>query len=274
MPEAYEILERLRKLAAKDNRPAMLPAEARGASALFSFVTRERERIAGVAFPRMAIIVIVEGGKELVTMGRQMRFAAGTVLVMPAGWRGDVVNDPDEKSGVYRAIFINFPDALVEQARRTVPPERTWSGLDIPLDPVLSAAIHHAGEGITAGTLPAVLIEHRVMEVLMVLSLRGALPPKAETTADAVSALIRWQPERAWTADLIAAALGTSNATLRRRLAREQTSLRRVMAEARTGLGARLLSEDGLSLSEAAFAAGYRSPRRFAERLRAINGAA
>lgn len=269
MLEAQHILERLQKLAAKDNRPLALPEVAERSSALFTFVTRERERIAGCAFPRASIVAIVEGSKELVTMGRQMRFGAGTVLVLPGGWQGDVVNDPDPASGVYRAIFIGFPDELVARAARSFPPQRPVRPIDLPLDTALAAAIHHAGDGIAAGTLPPALIEHRVMEVLMVLGMRGVLPVKPTTTSDAVRTLIRWQPDRAWTADAIAAELGTSNATLRRRLAEEATSLRDLLAEVRVDLVAALLSEDGFSLREAALAAGYRSPRRFAERMRA-----
>jgi AraC-like DNA-binding protein len=268
MSEGRHILERLQKLAAKDNRPRELPEGGERASALFSFVTRERERIAGCAFPRASIVVIVEGSKDVITMGRHLRFAAGTLLALPAGWQGDVVNNPDPETDVYRAIFIDFPDDLVGRAAHASPPQRNTGQLDLPLDSVLSSAIQHAGEGIIAGNLPAALIEYRVMEILMVLGMRGALPVQAKTTSDAVRALVRWQPERAWTADAIADALATSNATLRRRLAGEATSLRVLIAEVRVGLAKAMLAEDGLSLREAALAAGYRSPRRFAERMR------
>jgi AraC-like DNA-binding protein len=103
----------------------------------------------------------------------------------------------------------------------------------------------------------------------MVLGLCSALPARTGSLGDGVRALVRWQPDRAWTADMIAAELGTSNATLRRRLAEEGASLRTLLAEVRVGLAQTMLSEDGLSLREAALAAGYRSPRRFAERMRA-----
>ncbi|MCJ9760559.1 AraC family transcriptional regulator, partial [Agrobacterium sp. SHOUNA12C] len=173
MPEAHQILEKLRRLAGKDNRPAVMPADGKSYSTLFTFVTRQRERIAGSAFAHVSIVVLIEGYKEVLSMGRHLRLPAGTVLVLPAGWRGDVVNDPDPQSGVYRAIFISFPDELVRRAIRAFPPARTASQIDLPLDPVLAAAIHHAGDGIASGELPAELIEHRLMEVLMVLGMRG-----------------------------------------------------------------------------------------------------
>lgn len=268
MPEAQQILDRLRRLAAKDNRPSIPIAEIRGASSLFTFVTHARERIAGCAFSRASIVVIVEGAKEVVSMGRHLRFMAGTVLVLPGGWRGDVVNDPDPQTGAYRAIFIDFPDDLVRRATRTFPLVKTEPRFSLPLDPMLATAIHHAGEGIASGALPRELMEHRVMEVLIVLGMRGALPLKPETMTGRVRALIRWQPDRAWTAELIAGELGTSNATLRRRLADEGTGLREVMTTERIALAKTMLAEDEMSLNEVALAAGYRSTRRFADRLR------
>jgi AraC-like DNA-binding protein len=271
MPGAHAILDRLRLLAARDNRPAMPISEITGASALFTFVTHERERIAGCAFSRMSIVAIVEGAKEVVTMGRHLRFQAGTVLVLPAGWRGDVVNDPDPRSGAYRAVFIDFPNALLRRAAAGLPPQRGAGRLDIGLDAVLAAAIHHAGEGIAAGNLPLPLVEHRLTEVLMVLGMRGVLPVLPETVAGTVRALVRWQPERAWTADLIAAELATSNATLRRRLSEEGASLRDILASERMALAKTMLGADGVSLREAALASGYRSPRRFAERMRSAS---
>jgi AraC-like DNA-binding protein len=268
MPAAHLILDRLRHLAARDNRPTVPIAELTGASALFTFVTHERERIAGCAFSRTSIVAIVEGAKELVSMGRHLRFRAGTVLVLPAGWRGDVVNDPDAQTGAYRAIFIDFPDALVRRSAAAFPSKPGAGRLDIGLDAVLAAAIHHAGEGIADGNLGETLLEHRLMEVLMVLGMRGALPVLSETVADSVRALVRWQPDRPWTADLIAAELATSNATLRRRLSEEGASLRDILASERVALAKTMLTADGLSLREAALASGYRSPRRFAERMR------
>lgn len=274
MSESHLILDRLHRLVAEDRRPQAPLSARRGASSLFSFVTHRRERIAGAAFSRLSIVVIVEGSKELLSMGRQQRFAAGTMLVLPPGWSGDVVNDPDPATGAYRAIFIDFPDALVRRAEAAFPPPRGPFRLDLALDAASIDAIRHAGDGLMDACLPAPLVEHRVLEILMVLGMRGALPARAETTADAVGALVRWQPDRAWTADRIAAELGTSNATLRRRLGLEGTSLRAVIAAERIARAETMLTEDGLSLREVALATGYRSPRRFAERRRAVHGSA
>jgi AraC-like DNA-binding protein len=270
MSEHQLILDRLHRFAAEDRRPPGPLVDRQSASSLFSFVTHQRERIAGAAFGRLSIVVIVEGAKELFSMGRRQRFAAGTILVLPGGWRGDVVNEPDPASGAYRAIFIDFPDVLVRRAQSCLPPVRGPARLATTLDGAAADAIRHAGDGIADGDLPAMLVEHRLLEVLTVLGLRGALPQRPETTVEAVRALVRWQPEGPWTADRIAAELGTSNATLRRRLALEGSSLRVAIADERIAVAEAMLAEDGASLREAALASGYRSPRRFAERRRAV----
>ncbi|MDQ0474977.1 helix-turn-helix domain-containing protein [Labrys wisconsinensis] len=274
MTEVNPALAALRRMAQKDSRPPALPMAAGGPS-LFAFVACARERIAGTVLPRPSLVVVLEGAKELVAMGRPLRVGAGHAVALPAGWQGDVVNDPDPDTGFYRAIFLDFAETLVLGAHRAHPEWRVAAHgrrAEVALDPLLTAAIHHAAEGI-AGGLPPLLVEHRQMEILLILGMRGVLPLRpgagAASSAEAVRALVRWQPDRAWTADLLAAELGTSNATLRRRLAREGQALRALLAEERTALGRRMLREDGASLREAALAAGYLSPRRFAERLRA-----
>ena len=182
MSEAHHhILEKLRRLAAKDNRPTTTPIGINSYSSLFTFVTRERERIAGSAFSQVSIVAILEGSKDILSMGRHRRFPAGTAIVLPAGWSGDVVNDPDPQSGIYRAIFITFPDDLVRRAAKAFPPAHIASQIDLPLDSLLATAVQHAGEGIANGGLPIALIEHRLLEVLMVLGMRGALPGSPET---------------------------------------------------------------------------------------------
>jgi AraC-like DNA-binding protein len=107
--------------------------------------------------------------------------------------------------------------------------------------------------------------------------MRGLLPLRpqsgAQSTADAVRALVRWQPDRSWTADLLSAEFGMSNATLRRKLSREGASLRTLLAEERMAAASTMLMDERASIREAALAAGYLSPRRFIERFREIQGA-
>lgn len=274
------IIALLLRLAQDDTR-ARSAADPLAAPALCAFVAHARERLAAVTLSRAALILVLEGAKELVVSGRRLQFSAGAAIALPAGWRGEVVNDPDGTTGVYRALCLDFPAELILRTHRAHP---HWVGRTLPLerrmrarlDAVLGAAVHHFAEGLALPDLPPPILEHRAMEVLMALVGQGALPlqPHAGVTgaSEAVSRLVSWDPERDWTADALAAELGLSNATLRRRLAGEGTSLRRVIAAARMTLAETLLRDDAMSVREAALATGYASPSRFARRFKAERG--
>lgn len=271
-------MQALKRFAIADTRPVSLLRVTTRPS-MFAFVARQTERIADVFLPRASLIIVLEGAKTLVTMGRQMHFAAGSAIALPGAWRGDVVNRPDDTSGVYRALFLDFSEALVLGAHRAHPEWQVRPGapnIEVALDPVLVGAVLHAADGITAQALPAVLVDHRIMEVLLILGMRGALPLSphagAQSMADAVRALVRWHPDRPWTADLIAATLGTSNATLRRKLSQDGQALRTLLAQERMASAAALLKTTGVSIRDAALASGYQSPRRFVERFKALQG--
>ncbi|SDG36560.1 helix-turn-helix domain-containing protein [Paraburkholderia phenazinium] len=147
----------------------------------------------------------------------------------------------------------------------------------MPLDSLLIGAIHHAADGIASESIPSILADHRIMEVLLILGMRGVLPlrPLAGTQSmtEAVRELVRWRPDHPWTAELLSAELGTSNATLRRKLTYEGQSLRALLAKERMTAAAAMLKAERVSLRDAALASGYRSPRRFVERFRHIEGA-
>ncbi len=163
-------------------------------------------------------------------------FPAGTVLVLPAGWRGDVVNDPDPQSGVYRAIFISFPNELVRRAIRAFPPGHVASQIDLPLDPVLAAAIHHAGEGIASGIAGR---PDRASPDGGADGARHARGPALFARKQRLRPCARWYagsrtaPGRRI---LSPPSSAPATATLRRRLSQEGSSLRDLMTSERVAL--------------------------------------
>ncbi|WP_223881583.1 helix-turn-helix domain-containing protein [Affinibrenneria salicis] len=274
MHNQTDAITRLTDFVRQDNRPDGARHIAEEGAALFSFVTHSKERIADVVLRQPSLVVILEGAKQLVTMGRNMTFPAHTALALPAGWRGDVVNAPDARSGVYRAIFIRFPQRLITHTFRAHP---EWQAtpythrLSVPLDTPLIQAVHHAAEGITDPALPATLIEHRVMEVLLILDMKKALPlrpvNRSASITETVRLLFRWHPEQNWTLDALAAELGMSNATLRRKLMREGAGIRVLLTEERMSQAMIMLKDEGMAMHDVALAAGYRSVRRFRQQL-------
>lgn len=275
-PMFGDFLQRLTAHVGRDRRPPATPAAGPG---LWSFVCRDQERLISVRVQNTALVVVVEGVKE-VTDGRGThRFPAGSAMLLTPGWSGTVVNEPDPSSGHYRALVLDFPVDLVRRLLRAHPPtltaQRTTGDLRVPLTPTLVEAVLHAASGLSSG-LGQRLAEHRCMEVLLALLEGGVwwlgrgLPGSA---SEAVRQLVRTHPERSWTAARLACDIGTSVGTLRRRLLDEGTSLRSILREERVAHARHLLESEGLTVQQAAEACGYASRSHFARRVRAATGA-
>lgn len=275
-----DTIHRLLRHAARDRRPG--GGERPERPELWAFVARDRERLAEIAIQRTALIVVLEGGKEVTDIRGTRRFAAGEAMLIPAGWTGTVVNEPNPSTGHYRALVLEFPGEMVRRllsAHAAPPPAkgRRQPDLAVVLTPTLAEAVHHAATGLAAAEpLPRTIVEHRCMEVLLALLEEGTwwLGPVAPTgVADAVRQLVRAYPDRPWTADSVARELGLSSGTLRRRLAEEDCSVRRLLTEERMAHARHLLESEGMPVQQAAEVCGYASRSHFARRLRAVAGA-
>ena len=84
------------------------------------------------------------------------------------------------------------------------------------------------------------------------------------STAERVLRLLRSDLSHDWQAEDIAAQLAMSGATLRRKLAGEKLSFRRLLQDARMEQALGLISSSPQALGEIAAACGYQSPSRFA----------
>lgn len=245
-----------------------------------ALVARERERVARLRIRRAALVLVIEGSKELVRGGRSVLLTAGRAIGLPAGWTGDVVNVPNDTSGIYRALFVDFPPDLVTRALRAHPGWRRSTGAAARApaapSPLLVEAVAHLAVGLRSEATPRHVIEHRAMEVLLAMGDSGMLATAGKaiegSVQDAVRELLRWRPDHPWTAEGLGHELGMSQATLRRRLALEGASLRRLVSEERMALGRVMILEEGSSVGTAAAAAGYASPSRFARRFRKVYG--
>ncbi len=66
-------------------------------------------------------VVVIEGTKEVLWGAEQRVYGPGEAIALGAGAHVDVVNVPDEASGVYRALCVTFPRDLVIEAARLGP---------------------------------------------------------------------------------------------------------------------------------------------------------
>lgn len=272
-------IAKLSRFAARDNRPGGdgLPT----VPILGAFIARDRERIADLEVGATGLIILLDGRKEISDPDGSHHYRKGDALLLPAGWRGAVVNEPDPDSGLYRSLILMFPADMVRRLLRAHTNAALGDGrrardYRVTLTPSLTDAVLHAADGLSGGSpVSPQIVEHRCMEVLLALLENGVwwLGPVAPAgIADAVRALVRAQPDQPWTADSVARALNLSSATLRRRLAEEDSSVRRIMTGERVAHAQTLLEVEGRSVQETADACGYASRSHFARRIKDATG--
>jgi AraC-like DNA-binding protein len=136
----------------------------------------------------------------------------------------------------------------------------------------LAAAFERARQALVPGQrVPAPVARQRVLEVMHWLLEEGIVlhnSPVDPGVSIRVRALIAGRLDCAWTADRVARELAQSEATLRRRLAAEGTSLKELLVDARMAMALTLLQATTQPVSAIALAVGYECPSRFAVRFR------
>jgi AraC-like DNA-binding protein len=249
-------------------------------SFLSAFVARETETIRAYAMPVAGLLVVVEGVKTLHWNGRTFVYRPGMAFSLPAGACVDVINEPDSRSGIYRALFIGFSPDLLEDGRRrwsTLAAGRRSADPTVEITPALASAVIHTSEAL-AGVVEvsALVTAQRIQEILLALAECGAAPMRPDmrtgSTTEAVRLTLRSAPAHRWTVELVAEALNTSEPTLRRHLRQEGAGFRQILAEERMRAARSLLVEGGGNVAEAAIIGGYASLSHFAKRFRSLYG--
>jgi len=268
---SQELLHRLAPLATRDSRNI---AHRQKFSFVSAFVARRTETIQSIHMPVAGLLVVLEGIKKIGWAGRTFTFYPGQAFALPTRASVDVVNEPDPRSGVYRALFLGFSDDLLMEARRR------WSGLaaghvaedpTVPIGPALASAILHTSEAL-AGDIAVShrVTEQRILEVLLLMAESGAAPLrpdiKSGSISDAVRSLVRERPGATWSTASIAAEFCKSEPTIRRMLRQDGTSFRQIVADERMRAARLVLKSGHGTVAQAALAAGYDSLSHFSRR--------
>ncbi len=271
-----DMIKTLHALALTDTRQAI---DGHEVPVISAFVARRREDAKHLAMPAAGLIIVVEGRKIIAAGAGHRVYLPGDALVLPAHSHLDVVNEPDPDSGVYRALFVRFSRELIIEAARLWPQfvGRTAGEAEPSLSAELCSAILHCAEAVSH-RVPASkrVVDHRVLEILLILAEQGVVPlvPKYvdDSVADAVRVMVRHRLHLAWTASRVAVELGVSEATLRRRLRAEGESLQGLLRAERMTAAYTVLNDRDADVAEALAATGYRSRSHFARHFQARFG--
>jgi len=238
----------------------------------------------GLAVLRMRVeqpaLVFVARGIKTVRAAQTdaVRAPPGQALVLAGQQTVDFHNEITEGAH-YEARWLVFDNALLEDTDyRTRAADREARGaapapaqlLAQPLQE-LAHAFESARLGLCNNAVPDAIARLRLLETLHWLLEHGVVlrnPAVRPDVSTRVRALIAGRLADAWPADRVARALAQSQASLRRRLAAEGTSLTQLLTDARMATALTLLQATNRPVTQVALAVGYESPSRFAVRFR------
>lgn len=220
----------------------------------------------------LPMIIIVRRGRKVIRgAGYAFELEAGEAIAIAQGQVFDFENIP-AADGDYEARWLTLdPLAVVAfgepDGARPIAPARLLGQMSAGLSDAFENAVLALQDD---GDLPDAIVRHRVSEMLAWLGAFGAhfslrLP---ESFSARIRKLAGLRPDHGWTGPGIGAELGVSEATLRRRLQEEGTTLREVLTDIRMTHAMQLLQSSNMPVSAIAASAGFESQSRFAIRFR------
>ncbi|WP_374652991.1 helix-turn-helix transcriptional regulator [Dongia sp.] len=229
-------------------------------------------RFSRIVIDRPVLIVLRHGTKSLRSARGQWSVRGGEAIAIAGGQTFDVTNRLSDK-GVYEARWLVWDETIIERFEQSAGNARALTGAVAlgKIDPHFSSAFDRALEAISEQQrIPDDIAEHRLAEVLIWLSLRRVHFPAAENSSIAlkVRRLFETSLTERWTAASVARHLAMSEATLRRRLAAEGTTLGYLLSDVRMSFAMLLLQSTEQAVNHIAREVGYESPSRFAIRFR------
>ncbi len=229
-------------------------------------------RFSRLVVDRPSLIVLSHGSKLLQSPRGQWTVRGGEAVVLAGGQTFDVTNRMSER-GSYGARWLVWDPAVLASFERSAPggPATQSVALLGRIDEAFAAAFDRAIEAVGDAThIPEAVARHRVTELLVWLSLKGVRISQEENLS--LTARVRRLLESSiadpWTIATIADRLALSEATLRRRLSQEGTTVGDLLVDVRMSQAMLLLQSTDQAVNRIALDVGYESPSRFANRFR------
>jgi AraC-like DNA-binding protein len=254
----------------------MLRIQVRNGVGATGVITQQRELTFKHLFVSTPLVIFVERGvKTLQGSGGKYVIRAGEAVAVAGGQSLDITNT-HAVDGAYRAHWLACDRAPLATHARAYPQHPVVRGaLALPAPaPEFGAAFRRASQAIGDETIPAGIACHRLAELLLWIGLAGGRFDAADPAQMSIKirTLIGEDLARNWSAADIAAAFAMSEATLRRRLSDEGTSLTTILVDMRMGMALQLLQSTVQPVTQIALSVGYLTSSQFAVRFRARFG--
>lgn len=217
------------------------------------------------------LILVEQGTKSLQWPGGSCHIRAGEAIALTGGQSVDITNRIG-KDGSYRARWLAWDSGLIAahanaHARQPI----IRNALPITCAPAgFTTAFRQAADAMEDDRVPIDIARHRAAELLLWIGLHGGRFEQARdlTLAVKLRRVIGQDVAREWSASSVASAFAISEATLRRKLADEGTSLSAILVDTRMTFALQLLQSTAQPVTQIALAVGYQTPSQFAVRFR------
>lgn len=223
-------------------------------------------------FIEQPVLIVVERGiKALRWEGGEYLIRSGEAIAIAGGQSVDITNRLAEDGG-YRAHWLVWDSELIA-AYAEAQPRQAVIAHALPIAPgsaEFATAYHRALQAIEDMAIPIEIARHRVGELLLWIGMNGGRfeLPQALTLTVKIRRMIGVDLAREWSAPAVASAFAMSEATLRRKLADEATTLTEILVDARMSLALSLLQSTALPVTQVALDVGYQTSSQFAARFR------
>lgn len=218
------------------------------------------------------VLIYVERGIKTVRWsGGEYLIRAGDAIAVAGGQSLDVTNKLAE-DGSYRAYWLVWDDALIAAQADN----HSELAIIRHAQPMIAGtqdfreALKRAIQAVEDDRIPISIASHRLQEILLWIGMHGCRfeQSSALTMGIKVRRLIGQDFAREWNAPSVASLFAMSEATLRRKLADEGTSLSQILVDARMSFALQLLQSTTQPVVQIALSVGYQTPSQFAFRFR------
>ncbi len=237
-----------------------------------SIVQKQALRFSRIFVDQPTLIVLRYGRKVLQSDGKEWSLGDGEAIVLAGGQTFDFSNRP-AVHGAYEAQWLIWDPTLIQKhalPKSKKPMIKGAAPLGRPNDEFM-ATFDRAWSAInTMDGLSTEVARHRMAEVLVWLSMSEIHFQLREelSLATKVRRLVESAPGGQWSIASIANHFALSEATLRRHLAAEGTTLGTLVVDTRMALAMTLLQSTDAPVGNIALDLGYESASRFAVRFR------
>ncbi|WP_426308317.1 helix-turn-helix transcriptional regulator [Acidovorax facilis] len=223
-------------------------------------------------FVEQSVLIYVQQGiKVLRWEGGEYIIRAGEAIAVAGGQSVDITNRLAEDGG-YRAHWLVCDKGLVDSYAEAHPQQPAIVGA-LPIQqrsPEFRVALEHALLAVRDETIPADIARHRMAELLLWIGLHGGRfsPVRALTLGSKIRHLVGRDLAHEWSAAQVASAFAMSEATLRRKLGDEGTTLSAILLDTRMSFALKLLQSTRQPVTQIAVNVGFCTPSHFAARFK------